>query len=109
MECKAQLFFFYNGNVSPNISGTCRGAIACIIFKTQKYVHRATTTKKNQETYQQRLDDWENKTGIFSDDTIVAQKDNKKTLTMNNFTINKDQLALNAGENPTLKPIIDKV
>ena len=66
-------------------------------------------TNKNQETYQQRLDDWENKTGIFSDDTIVAQKDNKKTLTMNNFTINKDQLALNSGENPTLKPIIDKV
>ena len=60
-----------------------------VLFSRRKNtftVHRATTTKKNQETYQQRLDDWENKTGIFSDDTIVAQKDNKKTLTMNNFS-----------------------
>ena len=45
------------------------------------------------------------KTGIWSKDTIVGS--NKKTFSLNNFKIDTDQLAYNAGENAPFKPVYD--
>nr|MCH9715886.1 hypothetical protein [Gammaproteobacteria bacterium] len=43
------------------------------------------------------------KTGIWGENTI--QLTNKKTFNVNNFTIDQDQRAFNAGENPINKPV----
>ncbi len=45
------------------------------------------------------------KTGIWSEDTIIAQK---RKFNVSRFKINQDQLALNAGEAPTNKPVYDQ-
>ncbi len=45
------------------------------------------------------------KTGIWSENTIIAQK---RKFNVSRFKINQDQLALNAGEAPTNKPVYDQ-
>ncbi len=45
------------------------------------------------------------KTGIWGENTI--QLSNKKKFSVNNFKIDQDQLALNAGETPINKPVYD--
>ena len=91
------------------------GEVKITLFKdlapnhVQRISQLAKEGKYNNVVFHREIDELREelgeKTGIWSENTIVGAK---KTFSVNNFKIDQDQRALNAGENPAMKPVYER-